>query len=170
MGYQQSDTFTVSVVSANTQAHGAVLTVPGILGAGAKFSVGLDTKAGAVKTIKVTDSGEDYVSAPSVSLKVQDILVSNVSSSNLPSGNYICGYQFTRYLAGSPSNHLIIKDVSPSKTEIKLIPSGQTTHEYNAYCVGKGLASTFEFGFFSEDIKVLAFQDTVEIGKLPADC
>lgn len=72
--------------------------------------------------------------------KTEKVLVEpslHLSQSNLPYGNYIVGYQFTRYLAGSPSFPLIIKDISPSKTEIKLIPFEQTTQDYNAFCLNK---------------------------------
>lgn len=72
--------------------------------------------------------------------KTEKILVDpvlHISQSNLPYGSYIIGYQFTRYIAGSPKNPLIIKDISPSKTEIKLIPSSQPTQEYNAFCLNK---------------------------------
>lgn len=59
------------------------------------------------------------------------------TSSNLSDGNYIFSYQFTRYLAGSPNTPLVIKEISPSKTEIKLIPIGASTPEYEAFCLGK---------------------------------
>jgi hypothetical protein len=83
MGYKESDILTTTIHSSNTQAGGAVLSVPGILGAGAEFSVVVD-RAGSVTSIRVDEPGEDYVSAPEVSLKVQDIVVSNVSIFNLP--------------------------------------------------------------------------------------
>lgn len=83
MGYRESDVITTSITSANNQASGATLSVPGILGSGAEFSVVVD-RAGSVTTIKIDNPGEDYVSVPSVSLKVQDIVVSNVSIFNLP--------------------------------------------------------------------------------------
>jgi hypothetical protein len=54
-----------------------------ILGEGATFSVVVD-RAGSITTINLTNPGEDYVSKPNVSIKVQDILVSNVSATNLP--------------------------------------------------------------------------------------
>jgi hypothetical protein len=41
-------------------------------------------RAGSVTTIKVDNFGEDYVATPNVSLKVQDIVVSNVALLNLP--------------------------------------------------------------------------------------
>jgi hypothetical protein len=71
------------VVSSNVQAAGASMYVPGILGTGATFSVVVD-RVGSVTTIKLTDYGEDYIATPNVSLKVQDIVVSNVAISNLP--------------------------------------------------------------------------------------
>lgn len=84
MGYLVGDkNFNVSIASANASATGAQLVVPGILGTGAELTVDVD-RAGSVTTIQLLDPGEDYVSTPTVSLKVQDILVSNVSVSNLP--------------------------------------------------------------------------------------
>jgi hypothetical protein len=83
MGYKSSSLPTLSVTSANAQASGASLYVPGILGEGATFSVVVD-RAGSVSTIKLTNAGEDYVTTPNVSLKVQDIAVSNVSILTLP--------------------------------------------------------------------------------------
>jgi predicted phosphodiesterase len=72
--------------------------------------------------------------------KTEKILVNpsaDVAKFELSTGSYIMGYQFTRYLAGSPSASLVIKDISPSKTELKLIPAGISTIEYNSFCVGK---------------------------------
>jgi hypothetical protein len=74
----------VTVNSANTQASNASIYVPGVLGLGATFSVVVD-RAGSVTTINLIDPGEDYVATPNVSLKVQDIVVSNVAISNMPS-------------------------------------------------------------------------------------
>ena len=61
----------------------------------------------------------------------------DVSASNLPTGEYILGYQITKLMAGEETNPLIIKEVSPSKTEIKVIPSGEYTSQYNAFCLDK---------------------------------
>lgn len=83
MGYSVSYLPGVTVNSANVSAAGAVLYVPGILGDGATFSANTD-RAGSITTITVTDPGEDYVTTPNVSLKIQDIVVSNVSIFNLP--------------------------------------------------------------------------------------
>lgn len=83
MGYDTTDIPSVTVHSANVQASGASIYVPGILGRGAEFSVDVD-RAGSVTTINLLSPGEDYIATPNVSLKVQDIVVSNVSLSNYP--------------------------------------------------------------------------------------
>ncbi len=88
-GYKNEFLPAVSVQSANAQASGAILTVPGILGTGAEFSLVVD-RVGSVTTIALENYGEDYSSQPGVSLKVQDIVVSNVAIENLPrKGEYI---------------------------------------------------------------------------------
>lgn len=61
----------------------ALLYVDNILGRGAEFRAKSD-KIGEVKTITVTSPGEDYVSTPTTSLKVIDILLYNVNESLLP--------------------------------------------------------------------------------------
>ena len=89
MGYSQNYLPTLTVNSANTQAYGATLSIPGILGQGATFSPTVD-RVGSITSISVVDPGEDYITTPNVSLQVQDIVVSNVSISNLPNkGDYV---------------------------------------------------------------------------------
>lgn len=83
MGYRSTALPRLSVVSANNQASNASLFVPGILGDGASFDTVVD-KIGSVGLINIVDPGQDYSSTPSVSLKVQDIVVSNVSVYDLP--------------------------------------------------------------------------------------
>lgn len=83
MGYKSDSLPTLSVQSANVAADNAVLTIPGVLGDGATFSVVVD-RAGSVTTILLDDGGEDYVSTPNVSLRVADILVTVVSILTLP--------------------------------------------------------------------------------------
>ena len=83
LGFKVTNLPTISVQSANNQAANAVLYAPGVLGEGAQFSVVVD-RAGSITTIKLDSAGEDYVTTPNVSLKVQDIVVSNVSVLNLP--------------------------------------------------------------------------------------
>lgn len=83
MGYRSSQLPIITVNSANVAASNAVLTVPGILGEGASFSAVTD-RAGSISTISLIQNGEDYIETPNVSIKVQDIIVSNVSVTNLP--------------------------------------------------------------------------------------
>lgn len=88
-GYKNEFLPSVTVQSANAHASGAVLTIPGTLGTGAEFSLVVD-RVGSVTSISVENYGEDYSSQPGVSLKVQDIVVSNVAIENLPrKGEYI---------------------------------------------------------------------------------
>jgi hypothetical protein len=61
----------------------AILGVSGILGTGATFSQTFD-RVGSITSFNILENGEDYVSAPKVSLKVQDLIVSNVSINILP--------------------------------------------------------------------------------------
>ena len=83
MGYRPSNLPTLSVTSANVAASNAELIISGILGAGAEFDVSVD-RVGSITSITLLETGEDYIAAPNVSLKVQDIVVSNVVESNLP--------------------------------------------------------------------------------------
>jgi len=83
LSYSTSSLPTLSVVSANASATNAVLTVPGILGTGATFTA-VTSRVGSISTINITNPGQDYVSTPNVSLIVQDIVISNVSITNLP--------------------------------------------------------------------------------------
>ena len=83
MGYNKLSLPTLTVHSANNAASGADLIVPGILGEGATFSVNVDN-VGSIDTINLIETGEDYISTPGVSLKVQDIIVSGLLPYNIP--------------------------------------------------------------------------------------
>ena len=48
---------------------------------------------------------------------------SDLSSSNIFEGQHVVSYNFLRNVAGSQEYPLIISDISPSRTELKLIPS-----------------------------------------------
>jgi hypothetical protein len=61
----------------------AILSVTGTLGTGAVFSQTSD-RVGAITSFNILTSGGDYVSSPKVSLKVQDLIVSNVKINLLP--------------------------------------------------------------------------------------
>ena len=80
MSYQNG----LPTVSVNTSTgSGASLYVPGLVGGDATFSLS-STSYGQVTQITLTNVGKDYVSTPNVSLRVEDLLVSNVSLSNSP--------------------------------------------------------------------------------------
>ena len=83
MGYNSTSVPVITVDSANTLASNASLFIPGILGTGATFILTTD-QAGSISIINVLDPGEDYTSTPKVSLKVEDIVVANVTISNFP--------------------------------------------------------------------------------------
>lgn len=99
MGYTREGIPSLSVVSANTLASNASIYVSGILGDGVKLSTTV-SQVGAINNIIITDPGEDYISDPYVSLKVQDILVSNTAYDNLPQVGDIA-YQGASVLASS---------------------------------------------------------------------
>ena len=99
MGYRLQGLPTANVVSANATASGASLSITGILGAGAEFGVSVD-RAGSITTINIQNYGEDYISTPNVSLKVQDIVVSNVALTNIPQAGDIV-YQGTDFANSS---------------------------------------------------------------------
>ena len=123
MGYSTNYLPAVSVNSANVSASGAVLYVPGILGDGATFSVVTD-RAGSITTINVIDPGEDYIATPNVSIKVQDIVVSNVSIINLPEkGDVIyqgANLNVTTYLATVDSTEVLNVDADPTLSLFRL--------------------------------------------------
>jgi hypothetical protein len=123
MGYSTSYLPAVTVNSANVSASGAVLYVPGILGDGATFSVVTD-RAGSITTINVVNPGEDYITTPNVSLKVQDIVVSNVSIINLPTkGDVIyqgANVNVSTYLATVDSTQVLNVDVDSTKSLFRL--------------------------------------------------
>jgi hypothetical protein len=81
LGYSLTNLPTLSIVSAN--GANARLSVTGIVGQGAKLIATTD-RVGSITTISVTDYGEDYISPPNVSFKVQDIVVTNAIAGNFP--------------------------------------------------------------------------------------
>ena len=89
----------LTVTSSNVLASNASLYVSNILGDGATFSAITD-RVGTITTINIIDPGEDYVSTPNVSMKVQDIIVSNVSINNIVKTGDIV-YQGTSYANSS---------------------------------------------------------------------
>jgi len=87
--YNANTMYLATNANANTTANGFylgtyILNVPSILGVGAAVSA-TTSRIGSILTFNVIDNGEDYVSAPNVSLKVQDLVVTNIAPTNLPS-------------------------------------------------------------------------------------
>lgn len=82
MGYDLQNMPTLTIQTSG--GSGANLSVSYILGEGATFEVTPDERGiGAITSFAITNFGEDYVSAPNVSLRVRDLVIKNVSSSNL---------------------------------------------------------------------------------------
>lgn len=79
LGYGPAALPSANIVSSNPLAANGSLVVPTILGEGATFSIVVD-RTGSISTIALIDPGEDYVETPNISLRVQDIVISNVSS------------------------------------------------------------------------------------------
>ena len=75
MGYTNQNLPKLTVTS--TAGVNANVLVSNILGTGAQFNAQTD-RIGSITRIGITEAGEDYVSTPSVSFKVQDILVTNI--------------------------------------------------------------------------------------------
>jgi hypothetical protein len=131
MGYKQTAIPVATIQSANTQAYGAKLMVPGILGAGATFSVSVD-RVGEITSINVLNFGEDYVTTPNVSLRVQDIVISNVYLENKPKQNDVV-YQGSTvntatYIASVDSIRQLTVDADPSKSLYSLRVYNYTTN------------------------------------------
>jgi hypothetical protein len=80
MGYQFGLP-NVSIVSAT--GNGASIYVPGVVGDDASFSLN-STAYGQVLKISLSNVGKDYISAPNISLRVEDLLVYNVDITNKP--------------------------------------------------------------------------------------
>lgn len=116
MGYRPEYIPTASIQSFGSNAQ---LFVPGILGDTATFSVVVD-RAGSITKIDLLQSGEDYEEQPNVSLRVQDIVVSNVNISFLPQKDQVV-YQGTdannyAYLAYVNSVDKLVSKVNPAES------------------------------------------------------
>jgi hypothetical protein len=76
MGYKNANLPTVNVASAT--GSNSILTIPAILGTGVEYTLETD-RIGAITKISLIDNGEDYVSTPNVSLRVQDIVITGTA-------------------------------------------------------------------------------------------
>ena len=82
LGYKQDRLPILGVTTAG--GSGAVLRVNTILGDGADLTPIADERGiGAITSFIIENFGEDYIEAPRVSLKVRDLMVTNVSPSNI---------------------------------------------------------------------------------------
>lgn len=114
-------------VSANTFfLNTAKLLVPGILGTGASF-VGVPNRIGEITTFNILDNGQDYISAPKISLKVQDLLVTNVNPLSFASPGDVV-YQGAN--AAYATYTAIVDSIFPIKTEL---PATSTIYQMRVY-------------------------------------
>lgn len=89
MGYHNTNLPTLYVASANGSASGAVLTVPSILSDG-DSTISTVNEIGKISSITVNNTGSGYIGTPEATLRVQDMLVSNVAITNFPaSGDFL---------------------------------------------------------------------------------
>jgi hypothetical protein len=72
----------INVTSTTITGTGGQIVIPGILGSGASF-ISTNNRIGSVTTIGISDAGEDYISTPSVSLRVQDLCVTGISDQSV---------------------------------------------------------------------------------------
>jgi hypothetical protein len=119
LGYKITALPTLSVASANANAANALIITTGILGDGATFTANTDS-IGSVSTIIVNETGEDYISEPQISLKVQDVVVSNVSILNLPKKGDVAyqgsNVEISSYSSIVESISLLAPDANPANT------------------------------------------------------
>ena len=82
LGYKQTNLPTLTVTTSG--GSGASLRVNTVLGDGADLTPVADERGiGAITSFIIENFGEDYIEAPRVSLKVRDLMVTNVSPSNI---------------------------------------------------------------------------------------
>jgi hypothetical protein len=75
-----------------------------------------------------------------VQYKNDKILIDPISDLNaigVTDGSFKVSYNFIRNLAGHPNQPLSIKEISPSRTEIKLVPQGNSDVSYASFCLKK---------------------------------
>ena len=78
--------------------------------------------------------------APFTIYKNESILLKpseDLASVGVTEGSYVVSYNFTREMAGTILEPLIIKDISSTRTEIKLIPQGKSNARYDSFCIKK---------------------------------
>ena len=122
LGYRTDGLPSVSVANSFV-ANVASLYVAGILGDGARFTPTVD-RVGSITTITISEPGEDYISSPSISLKIQDLVVANVFVSSLPERGDIV-YQGvdvanSTYRATVDSTEILVPNGDPAQSLYRL--------------------------------------------------
>jgi hypothetical protein len=75
-----------------------------------------------------------------IQYKNDKILINPISDLNVlgvTDGSFKVSYNFIRNLAGNPNQPLSIKEISPSRTEVKLVPQGSSDVSYASFCLKK---------------------------------
>jgi hypothetical protein len=114
MGYNKG---LPSVAVTSSTGSNAVLTITSTLGTGAAFDP-ITNRVGTITTINISDPGEDYISAPNVSFKVQDMVVTGVSVNNLPTKGDLIYQKSSNVTAtistsqSTPSNYITINNTA----------------------------------------------------------
>jgi hypothetical protein len=123
LGYKQNRLPTLTIDTSG--GSGGVLRVNQVLGSGASLEAIPDERGiGAITSFLITNFGEDYIAAPRVSLKVRDLIVANLSFSNLPQRGEII-YQGTSvdssvFKANVDSVVLITPNVDPLQSKYRV--------------------------------------------------
>lgn len=118
LGYIQNKLPVLGVTSANGAR--ANLYVSTVLGEGARINPIMDARGiGQIISFRIENYGEDYISQPKVSLKVRDIIVTNVSQSNLVQSGEVV-------FQGANSNSYVFR---ANVDSIQLLQSGATRPE-----------------------------------------
>lgn len=94
-GLSYSTTGLPSLSVSSGTGSGASLYVEGIMGEGASLSPTTD-RLGSISTINIINPGEDYVSTPTVYLKIADVAVNNLDTFNFPTKGDVL-YQGSSY-------------------------------------------------------------------------
>lgn len=88
-----------------------------------------------IQTFSYNQLVSDYIQYDNTKLLVNPI--SDLNEIGITTGNFNVSYAFIRQMAGSPNSPLSIKEISPSRTEVKLVPVGNADTSYTAFCLGK---------------------------------
>jgi hypothetical protein len=123
LGYSTKNLPTLNVETST--GSGAALSANSILGEGATFVPIADERGiGAITSFIIEDFGEDYISTPKISLKVRDLIVTNVSPDNIVKtgeliyqGSSVNTAVFKSYVN---SIDLLIADANPANSKYLL--------------------------------------------------